>query len=99
MIFAELTSLDEVRRGGMFKYVRMPDESLRFSDVCTMPEHRHMIHATEIAISAGTVRVGYDDSRSLRMETYGSVTLGIKEPLEDDLDRISTLLWGSPLTP
>lgn len=95
MILSRLSGLDEVRQGGIFKYVRMPDGSFRFSDVCSFPEHRFMVEDVETAASAGTVRVSFDADREVRMENYGSVTLGIKTPLDDDVERIRELLWGS----
>lgn len=96
MILSRLSGLDEVRQGGLFKYVRLPDGSFRFADVCSFPEHRFMIDQSETAVSAGTVRVSLDEDRDVRMEGYGSITLGIKRPLDDDLEKILCLLWDSP---
>lgn len=93
MILAKLSTLEEVRAGGIFKYVRMPDDTFRFADVLSFPEHRFMIDEAknERAVSAGTVRVPLDTKEPC-MESYGSFTLGIKRPLDDDLDRIRDAL-------
>lgn len=93
MILAKLSTLEQVKAGGIFKYVRLPDGSFRFSDVLTYPEHRFMLDGSkgEQAVSAGTVRVpigGQEPS----MEGYGSFTLGIKRPMDDDLSLISGLI-------
>lgn len=93
MILARLVGLDEVRVGGIFKYVRMQDGSFRFADIHGMPEHWQMIDAGEVAVSAGTVRADVR-SKSASMLTYGSTTLGIVRPLDDDLAQIEALLWS-----
>lgn len=93
MILTRLSEVDEVlAQGGIYKYVRMKDESFRFADIHGMPEHWQMIDAGEIAASAGTVRVDVKP-KSASMLTYGSSTLGIVRPLDDDIERIEALLW------
>lgn len=91
MIIARLCGPDHVKSGGIFKYVRMQDDSFRFSDIETMPDHWLMIDRAlgEIAVSAGTIQVGRD---GVSMTSYGSMTLKITRPLDDDLARIEDLL-------
>lgn len=93
MILARLSELDEVRVGGIFKYVRMKDGAFRFADIHGLPEHWQMIDSSEVAVSAGTARVDAR-AKSASMLTYGSSTLGIVRPLDDDIERIEALLWA-----
>lgn len=94
LFMTRLSGVDEVRaNNGIFKYVRMPDGSFRFADIHGLPEHWQMIDTGEVAASAGTVRIDVR-TKSVSMMTYGSSTLGITRPLDDDLALIEALLWA-----
>lgn len=71
----------------------MKDGSFRFADIHGMPEHWQMVEDGEAVASAGTIRVDVR-SKTASMLSYGSSTLGIVMPLNDDLEQIEALLWA-----
>ena len=94
MILVRFSGIDEIcASGGIFKYVRMADGSFRFADIHGLPEHWQMVDSGEVAVSAGTVRVD-TKAKEISTLTYGSSTLGIARPLDDDVQKIEALLCG-----
>lgn len=92
MVQAKLASVEEVRHGGVFKYVRMADDSLRFVEVTAWtPDHAQMIDVDEVARSAGSVAV--DPLKSyVRTIFHGSMSLKLPS-LPDDEDLIKRHLF------
>lgn len=93
---AKLTPHELVRLGGVFKYVRMADDTLRFISVGFFtPEHREMVETGETAKSAGAVCVMPSDGRrppDASVVMKGSMTLKLPT-LEDDERAIVRALW------
>lgn len=91
MPLAKLASIDEVRRGGLFKYVRMADDTFRFAAYGTWtPEHRDMIDRSEIAKAGGGVRT---ETGGAEVIMRGSMSLNLPT-LEDDEHLIAILVNG-----
>jgi len=89
---APLSTLDSVRSGGIFKYVRLGSE-FRFLAIEALPNHSDAVDEGELPTSAGTVRVN-GQLRTVEMASYGSMTLGISYSDSTDLPEIDKLLWG-----
>lgn len=82
--------VDDLRRGGVFKYVRLSDDTFRFVEYGNYtPEHRELVSAAEVAKSGGAVET-FDGQAKVVMR--GSMTLRVPT-LEDDESRISALLF------
>lgn len=98
MIKIKLSTIDEVRAGGVFKYVRMHDDSLRFVAIdWYTPNHDEMVGEGEVAKSAGSISVSERDL-AVRISSYGSSTLSLPS-LQDDEDLIQravALTEGQP---
>lgn len=93
MIHVKLASLDEVRAGlTFFKYVRMPDDSVRFVAIDFLtPDHAQMIDEGEAAKSAGSITVR---KKVVELKSSGSSTLKISFSMSDDVEIITRLLFG-----
>lgn len=92
MPLIELTPLDKVRQGGIFKYVRLGAE-FRFLAIEALPNHSDAVDEGENPTSAGAIRVS-SVLRTVDMIGYGSSTLDIRTSLPDDQAVIDELLWG-----
>jgi len=81
------------RKGGLFKYVRMADNSIRFIsfDRPWIPNHSDMVRHGEQPFSAGTVEIDAK-TKDIQMDRPDSMTLGIKSA-PDDLATIKEILW------
>lgn len=86
----KLATLEEVRAGGVFKYVRMADDSFRLAEVTPWLEHRQMATREECPKSAGSVAVRHG---SLKTIFHGSGTLGLPS-LPDDEELMHKLVFG-----
>jgi hypothetical protein len=86
-------TLATARKGGLFKYVRMADNSIRFIsfDRPWIPNHSDVVDHGERAFSAGTVEI-LCKTKEVRMERPDSMTLGIKSA-PDDLAVIKAFVW------
>ena len=105
MPIAKLATLEDVRRGGYFKYVRMADDTFRFAAVgpgLITPRHSDMIGASESAKSAGGVitdpSCGGGEAVITRREgarvvMRGSMTLSLPTK-EDDERMIAVAVFG-----
>lgn len=84
MIYAVLTPAAEIAQfGGVFKYVRLADDSIRFSDVSTLPEHCQMVDENDpTPKSAGSIVVRPD--KTVRTLTHGSMTLNLPSAADDE---------------
>lgn len=89
----ECDNVTVVRKGGLFKYVRMVDGTVRFIsfDRSWIPNHSDMVSRDESPFSAGTVRID-PKVKEVRMEHPDSMTLGIKSA-PDDLVAIKAFVW------
>lgn len=86
----KLATLKEVAAGGVFKYVRMGDDTVRFAEVTPWLEHRQMAQPDEGIKSAGSVAVRQG---SLTTIFPGSGTLGVPA-LPDDEEVMQRLVFG-----
>lgn len=94
MTHVRLATPDTVRQGGVYKYVRMVDDTVRFVEVSFYtPDHIQMIDEGEVAKSAGSIVVRPQLSADrVRTCFHGSQTLRLPS-LEDDEAVIASLLF------
>lgn len=92
MIYAILVTPAEVAQGGVFKYVRLADDSLRFANIDTQPEHCQMVDENDpTPKSAGSIVVRSD--RSVMTINHGSMTLKLPSA-DDDEEVICKAIFG-----
>lgn len=89
----KLADLDQMRReSGIFKYVRLVDDSVRFVAIdFYTPDHCQMVDPGEQPVSGGSISV-QPDARVVRTITHGSSTLRLPS-LPDDEEIITRVLW------
>ena len=98
MPVAKFADIEEVRRGGYFKYVRMDDDSFRFVAIGGpfAPKHRDMVDKNETAKGAGGVIIEppyCGSSGGANIVMRGSMTLKLPT-LEGDEHMIAIAVFG-----
>lgn len=98
MIYATICPASEVEQGEIYKYIRLSTNEIRLARLYGLgPDHISLVddEKNETVVSAGTIRIGWDNVWDYAVGGYGSSTCKVGW-LPDDTELLTAVL-GFPI--